>query len=291
MYFVGVDLAWGEINQSGVAVVDADGRLLHVGVAQDDASIQNSLSPYVRDECLVAIDAPLIVKNPTGHRPCEKALNRDFQKFEAGARPAYTGRPEFARGPRGARLADVLALDMDPRSHGSRRAIEVYPHPATVVLFGLDRTLKYKRGAFDGRQRDLLQLMTLIEGLDEATPRLRVNHHVAWVELRNRVTAATRPVQLDGAEDPVDAVVCAYIALYWYQRPEDVTIYGDFTTGYIVTPSLPPELAAPERTPDPDDVDQRLARVTALLEEAQLELAALRALSVTPKRRPGAAGR
>ncbi len=58
--------------------------------------------------------------------------------------------------------------------------------------------------------------MTLIEGLDAATPRLRVNHNVAWVELRKRV-AATRQVQLDTAEDPVDAVLCAYVALYWYQ--------------------------------------------------------------------------
>jgi predicted RNase H-like nuclease len=239
MYFVGVDLAWREINQSGVAVVDADGRLLHVGTAQDDASIEKALSPYIRDECLAAFDAPLIVKNATGHRPCETELNRDFHKFEAGTRPAYTGRPEFARVPRGARLAEALGFDMDPRSQAARRAIEVYPHPATVVLFGLDRTLKYKRGLLDTRRHELLRLMTLIARLDDATPRLRVNHNVAWVELRNRITAATRPVQLDEAEDPVDAVLCAYLALYWYQRPKDVTIYGDFMTGYIITPSLP----------------------------------------------------
>ena len=55
--------------------------------------------------------------------------------------------------------------------------------------------------------------MTLIEGLDNATPRLRVNRSVAWVELRKRVEAATRPVQLDRDEDPVDAVLCAYVAL------------------------------------------------------------------------------
>ncbi|CPA97271.1 RelA/SpoT domain-containing protein [Mycobacterium tuberculosis] len=29
------------------------------------------------------------------------------------------------------------------------------------------------------------------------------------------------------------------MALYAQRRPADVTIYGDFTTGYIVTPSLP----------------------------------------------------
>lgn len=278
MYFIGVDLAWGEINQSGIAVVDAEGRLLHVGTAQDDTSIEDALGPYVSDDCLVAIDAPLIVKNRTGYRPCETALNHDFQRFEAGARPAYTEKPEFSN-PRGARIANALTLDIDPASSATRRAIEVYPHPATIALFGLPKTLKYKRGAFSDRQRELLQLMTLIEGLDKATPRLRVNHNMSWVELRKRVAAATRPAQLDRDEDPVDAVVCAYVALYWYHRPEDVTVYGDFATGYVLTPSLPPDLATrrrPAPQPDSDELRERLAQVAALLDQAQLELAALR---------------
>jgi predicted RNase H-like nuclease len=280
MYFVGLDLAWGEKNHTGTAVIDAGGRLLHIGIAQDDASIEAAVAPYVSDECLVAIDAPLIVYNPSGYRPCESALNRDFQTFDAGARPAYTDKPEF-KNPRGARIATTLCLDMDPGSTARRRAIEVYPHPATVVLFELKKTLKYKRGALQDRQRELLQLMTLIEGLDDATPRLRVNHNVAWVELRRRVAAATRPVQLDRDEDPVDAVVCAYVALYQYHRPEDVTVYGDFATGYIVTPTLPPDLAAGPRPrlaqqPDTDQVLQRLAKVAALLETAQRELTEIR---------------
>ena len=280
MYFIGIDLAWGEINQSGIAVVDADGRLLHVGTAQDDASIEDAVGPYVSDDCLVAIDAPLIVNNPTGYRPCETALNHDFQRFEAGARPAYAEKPEF-NDPRGARIAAALTLDVDPASGATRRAIEVYPHPATIALFGLPKTLKYKRGALEDRRRELLQLMTLIEGLDKASPRLRVNHNVSWVELRKRVAAATRPAQLDRDEDPVDAVVCAYVALYWYHRPDDVTVYGEFANGYILTPTLPPDLAsAPRRQPAPqpdkDELLARLAQVAALLNEAQLQLSAIR---------------
>ncbi|MGZ8803488.1 MAG: bifunctional ribonuclease/(p)ppGpp synthase [Mycobacterium sp.] len=240
MHFVGLDLAWGEKNQTGVAVIDSGGRLLHVGTAQDDESIAAAIAPYVEGDCLVAIDAPLIVRNPTGHRPCEKDLNRDFQRFDAGARPAYTDKPEFKH-PRGARIATALGLDMDPASTSNRRAIEVYPHPASIVLFTLEKTLKYKRGAFDDRRRALLQLMTHIEDLDGATPRLRANRNVAWVELRKRVEAATRPGQLDRDEDPVDAVLCAYIALFWYHQPDEVTIYGDYASGYIVTPSLPAE--------------------------------------------------
>lgn len=281
MHFVGVDLAWGEINQSGVATVDVEGRLLHVGTARDDASIADAVAPYAGDHCWMAIDAPLIVNNPTGYRPCETALNRDFQRFEAGTHPANLKKPEFAHGPRAARLAEALALDIDPASSATRRAIEVYPHPATVALFRLSKSLKYKKGPFADRQRAMLQLMTLIEGLDKATPRLRVNHNVSWVELRKRVAAATRPAQLDRDEDPVDAVLCAYVALYWYHRPDDVTVYGDFATGYIVTPALPPGVAPDSRRrvgsqPDVDDLRERVSHVAGLLAQAQLELSAIR---------------
>ncbi|MED5810815.1 bifunctional ribonuclease/(p)ppGpp synthase [Mycolicibacterium sp. 050232] len=287
MYFVGLDLAWGEKNQTGVAAIDSGGRVLHVGVAQDDDEIAATIEPYVSGDCLVAIDAPLIVNNPTGHRPCERDLNRDFQRFDAGARPAFTERPEFKH-PRGARIAAALGLDMDPSSTSNRRAIEVYPHPASVVLFGLDKTLKYKRGTFGDRQRELLKLMTFIEELDGATPRLRANRNVNWVELRKRIEAATRPGQLDRDEDPVDAMLCAYVALHWYHRPEDVTIYGDFASGYILTPSLPTHrLPRPRPAPvsqaapssavaeyaarRPDLVaatEQYLKLVTSLLDEA-----------------------
>ena len=245
MYFAGVDLAWAGRNPTGVAAVDAGGRLVHVGAVGDDADVLAALSPYVQGHCLVAFDAPLVVTNPTGQRPAEAALNRDFRRFEAGAHPANTAKPEFADGPRAARLARAMGLDMDPRSPAPRRAIEVYPHPATVVLFRLARTLKYKakpgRGV-DQLKSELLLLMDGIEKLAHATVPLHVAGHGDWVRLRKRVTTAQRKSELRRAEDPVDAVVCAYVALYAQRCPADVTIYGDFATGYIVTPSLTADL-------------------------------------------------
>lgn len=166
MYFVGVDLAWAGRNPTGVAAVDADGCLVGVGAARDDASVLAALRPYVVGDCLVAFDAPLVVANRTGQRPAEAALNRDFRQFEAGAYPANTEKPEFADVPRAARLARQLALDMDPLSSATRRAIEVYPHPATVALFRLPRALKYK--AKPGRSVDLLksELLRLMDGVE-----------------------------------------------------------------------------------------------------------------------------
>jgi len=244
VYFAGVDLAWGGRNPTGVAVVDAAGRLVRVCAVRDDAAILAALRPYVRGECLVAFDAPLVVTNRTGQRPAEAALNRDFRRFEAGTHPANTTKPEFADGPRAARLAHALGLDLDPLSSASRRAIEVYPHAATVVLFRLARTLKYK--AKPGRNLDqlkaeLLLLLDCIEGLAHAPVPLDVASHDGWAGLRRQVVTAQRKSELRRAEDPVDAVVCAYVALYSRRRPAGVTIYGDVATGCIVTPSLPPD--------------------------------------------------
>ena len=122
--------------------------------------------------------------------------------------------------------------------------------------------------------------MTFIEGLDDATPRLRPNRSGAWVELRKRVEAATKPAQLDRDEDPVDAVMCAYVALYWYSRPDDVSIYGDADTGYIVTPSLrPDQVPVPRRKvvpPPNDELHERLTRIDTLLAEAQQEVKIIR---------------
>jgi predicted RNase H-like nuclease/ppGpp synthetase/RelA/SpoT-type nucleotidyltranferase len=242
MYFVGVDLAWGEKKPTGVAVLDSEGRLVHLSAETDDPSIVRALTRYVDGACLVALDAPLVVGNATGNRPAEAALNKDFARFDAGAHPTNTAKPEFAQGPRAARLAIELGLDLDPGSSAARRAIEVYPHPATVALFRLGRTLKYKNkpGRSLVQLRDeLLTLTRLLEGLRDAPLPLLLGDDEGWRALVGQVRSAARKSDLRRAEDQVDAVVCAYVALFADRRPDLVTTYGDADTGYILTPTLP----------------------------------------------------
>ena len=253
-YYVGLDLAWGENRPTGVAVLDGAGELLHVSTHGDDAAITSAIAPYVEGECLVAIDAPLIVANATGNRPAEAALNKVFARFDAGAHPANTGKKEFAGTPRGARVAAALGLEIDPSSTARRRAIEVYPHPATVALFGLGRTLKYKNKpgrTLDRLRSELLVLMDHLEGLDVAEVPLRVGDSRAWLSLRALVEAAERKSDLRKVEDQVDAVVCAYVALFSERRPDLTTVYGDGVTGYIVTPTLPEGHEPSRRTAPP----------------------------------------
>lgn len=242
MHYIGLDLAWGERKPTGVAVLNGEGDLLQLSAETDDASILAALAPYRDGACLVAIDAPLVVVNETGNRPAEAALNADFSRFDAGAHPTNTGKPEFADSPRGARVAAALGLDLNPRSRRDRRAIEVYPHPATVVLFGLERTLKYKNKpgrSLPSLREALLTLIRHIEALADSETPMRVRGNPAWDELVAAVETAERKSQLRVAEDQVDAVLCAYIARFVEANPRRTTIYGDPATGCIVTPSLP----------------------------------------------------
>jgi predicted RNase H-like nuclease/ppGpp synthetase/RelA/SpoT-type nucleotidyltranferase len=217
VHFIGIDLAWGDKQPTGLAVVDDEARLLHVSAVRTDDEIAAGLAAYVDGDCLAAIDAPIVVSNATGSRPAEQQLSKDFRRYDAGAHPSNTGKPEFAHGTRAARVAKRLGLDIDPRSGRRRRAIEVYPHPATIVLFGLPKVLRYK--ARPGRDVDLLRselltLMTLVAGV--------VSTDETWAGLR----------------DQVDAVLCAYLAHFVEHRPDLVTRYGDPETGYILTPAL-----------------------------------------------------
>ncbi|SDL09054.1 Predicted nuclease (RNAse H fold) [Nocardioides sp. YR527] len=276
MYFIGVDLAWGVRRPTGLAVLDEEGRLVHVSAAKTDDEIVAALEPYVADDCLVAIDAPLIVTNPTGNRPAEAALNKDFARFDAGAHPANTSKPEFSEQPRGARIAARLGLDLNPRSGRRRRAIEVYPHPATVALFRLGRTLKYKHKSgrdIDQLRAELVVLLGLLEGLASADPPLLLDDP-AWLALRTAAESAVRKSELRVVEDQVDAVLCAYIGLFATRAPDRTTTYGDFATGYIVTPTLPDDLRptprgrAGARIQDPASAVREYAAIQPILQEA-----------------------
>ena len=145
-YFVGVDLAWGERKPTGLAVLDDDGHLVHVSAPPTDEAI---------------------VRGPGAVRRRATAWSPSTRRWwsQRDRQPALRGRAQprlrpvrrrrapvqhrasrsSPTEPRGARLARRARTSTSTRGRGrARRAIEVYPHPATVALFRLGRTLKYK---------------------------------------------------------------------------------------------------------------------------------------------------
>lgn len=194
--YVGVDLAWGLRKPTGVAAVDATGRLLDVGALRTDDEIIDWARPHVEGPCLVAFDAPIVVANPTGRRPGEALLNKKYARSHAGAHPSNLTRPHFRDGTRALRLATALGLDHLGGS-STQQAIEVYPHPAMVVLFGLDRIIRYKQKP--GRdvaslRSALLQVIRHVEELNGADRRRsRAGAGVGSTSPRPRPRPRARP--------------------------------------------------------------------------------------------------
>ncbi len=248
MLFIGLDLAWGQKNTTGGVVIEwsGDGP---AGVADiqealgDDAAILQWLDRWDRGEqgLLVGIDAPLLVPNETGKRSAEAEIGRRFAKFQAGAHPA--NRRLFRGYVRGEDLVGKLAareVEHDPylteaQMPGVRRVMEVFPHPAHVVLFRLARTLKYKAKPgrdYPSRWAAMNEYARLLRGLAQETPALALPKD--WPP---QDVSGTTGQTLKQLEDAMDALTCAYTVLwYWWHGPDGAEVIGDMTGGYIVVP-------------------------------------------------------
>jgi predicted RNase H-like nuclease len=238
--FVGVDLAWGGRNPSGLAALDQAGRVVAEGWATGDGEIAAFVAAHDRDGAVLALDAPLVVTNPAGtRRACEAELQRRYGRMGAGPYPSNLGilggrvraMDIVRRSPR-----PYLTVPRDPGRATGWWAIEVFPHPAIVELGGLARALRYKKGPPEARRAGLRALALVLAGLAAADPPLRLEterplaHELAALDHR-------RGRALKAVEDLADAHVCAYVALWWWWHgPAATLVAGDDATGAIVVP-------------------------------------------------------
>ncbi len=240
--FIGLDLAWSPRNNSAAVVLEAQNDsarwIAHCERLGDNEEVLAFVRKAAgRGPALVAIDAPLIVPNEEGARPVDRQITRLFGRYHAGCYPANRSRGCM----RGEDLVDGLTRDsfvQDPYVRlqaATRTVFEVYPHPAMIVLFDLERTLKYKprrKRTMDFRRSELARLQHYLIGLQHGTPAMSSPPAVA-----DRDPSALRGAAFKRCEDLLDAATCAYIAYYaWYWGPTGYQVYGDTTQGYILVP-------------------------------------------------------
>lgn len=248
--FIGLDLAWSPRNRSGAAAIEGDeagGTLVDVALLGDDADVLAYIDRHAgAGPAVVAVDAPLRVPNTAGRRPAEAAISAAFRRYEAGAHPANRRRLAFDGEVRGEALVQALAAHGFAHTAGieagvrDRRVVEVFPHPAMVAIFGLDRTLKYKarpNRSHGARLSEWRRYQALLRGLTAADPPLHGHQPLLDID-----PAALRPARLKDYEDQVDALMCAYIGLYaarW--GASRCRVFGTLDEGSIFTP-VPAEM-------------------------------------------------
>jgi predicted RNase H-like nuclease len=248
-HFIGIDLAWSGHKPTGIAalrwqqgVATLVTPLLEKAPRSDDDIVDYVGKVAGQENVIVAVDAPLVVPNETGQRWVDNAIGKAFGKFDAAAHSA--NRERLAAYNNGVVRGEILVtrfaelgIHHNPvfqPQQPARQVFEVYPHPAMVVLFGLDKTLKYKH---KGKKRPFEERMEAFRVYQRHLDALK--HSIPPAVLDETLLSEDRLVQrgLKNYEDQLDAAFCAYIALYyWWWGAERCHIFGNLERGYIVSP-------------------------------------------------------
>jgi predicted RNase H-like nuclease len=236
---LGIDLAWSAKNPTGMALA----RVAPEGVIIEESGCVRTDDEIVRwadkakGPLTIAIDAPTVVPNETGMRPCERQLQELFGRHHAGPYPGNRQLLGKSNGgvPRGEvisrRFQQLGAKEWLPTpGHDGVSMFEVFPAPALVRLFELEKALVYKKKSKRSWETCRAGLSSYLTNL----PRL----------VSPSITMAT-PLVVNGQhgkafkhiEDQVDAVTCAYLAaLAWLHGEGRLEMIGSLTQGYVVLP-------------------------------------------------------
>lgn len=245
--FIGIDLAWqSDKNHSGIAVLRGDSNGAALFSYSTDIVTLLDVVDYVlahaTPNTVVAIDAPLIIKNMKGQRPCENLVGKKFGRYHASAHTSNLALYPNAGSLQVAQLLERGGFSHTPnptidRYKEGRWFFEVYPHPAQVVLFGLERIIKYKKGRVADKRAGLEKLCYHIRTkFVQGKPSIQPNEQ--FEELLKEDLDRLKGKALKHYEDTLDALVCAYLALYyWSWGAEKAEMIGNLETGYIINPT------------------------------------------------------
>ncbi|MGB3137250.1 MAG: DUF429 domain-containing protein [Nodosilinea sp.] len=237
--FLGVDLGW-QSGPTGLCCLhwqDHTLRLVALDRLQTVAEILGWISCWAEGStsAVVAVDAPTLIPNETGMRLPDRLAHKYFGRYDAGCYPANRGRP-FAEKLVAFGLAlESLGFQHAPLSSArpcGRFQIEVFPHPATIHLFGLSRILKYKKGTLSQRRPELEKLRQYqLLVMPTLEPALELKES-------NLPPIPTTGKAMKAVEDQLDSLTCAYTAAHWwYWGTERNWVLGDVAEGYIVVPA------------------------------------------------------
>lgn len=230
MIFLGVDAAWGGINETGVVALDATGVVLDAGWAIGLSRTVAWISEHTEADTLVFIDAPLIVTNKSGQRRCEKHVGQRYGRWKVSANSTNLSSPRLG----GVALRKALEEGgfryddgIDGPAESGRAVSECFPYTTIVGYepFGYDERPQYKRApkGMDAaefrpkRARACDGLIGRVAGLSHADPPLDLRSHGATRRLLQEPSPIDRR-SYKHREDLLDAALCAWTASLWHRH-------------------------------------------------------------------------
>jgi len=243
--FIGVDLAWSCDNRNSgmVALTDTPEGASLTAIeyhAFGLKSVVEFIAAHRGNRTIVAIGAPLVVRVKRGQRPCETELSKRFVFHDASAYSSNLGNLGGRTGPKLVRSLEKLGFRIclppsNPKAAGSQSLIEVYPLAAQVTLLDLENAFKYKKVTTPLQREGLTGLRDAIR--EHLVGRGRLLSEPQLIELLEIDIDELKGRRLNGYEDTLDALLCAYTA-YMLDRSgwNAVDVFGDQMNGAIVIP-------------------------------------------------------
>ena len=239
--FIGVALAWREgdgvrsANETGLVVLDQGGRVLDAGwtrgIGETVAWIRSRAGA---ESALLLVDAPLVVSNPTGQRPCETQVGQRYGRWKVSANTTNTRSRRLG----GVALRKSLEAERWHYSDGFQGPpkgghflSECYPYTtlvgATELGYDVERP-RYKRkprivtsAQFRPMRAAICdQLIARLLQLENADPPLLLCSH----PVTRRLVAELSPTtdrEYKHREDLIDALLCAWTAALWVRHGLD----------------------------------------------------------------------
>ncbi|WEO76260.1 DUF429 domain-containing protein [Cryobacterium sp. SO2] len=235
--FLGVDLAWAEgtaakpANESGLACIDETGQVIDAGWARGIDDVVDWIQSLVEPGAVLAIDAPLVVNNPTGMRVCERETGSRYGRWHVSANASNQALPRLGGVSLRRRLEErgwTYTDGLDPVEPGAASFFECYPYTTLVgaAEFGYDdKRPRYKRMGsalpiVDRRAARAVVCDDLIERmwrLTDAAPPLDLSTHEATDTLVTEPTPLT-DTAYKHREDLIDALLSAWTASLWHRH-------------------------------------------------------------------------
>jgi predicted RNase H-like nuclease len=228
--FIGVDAAWGDVNETGIVALEPTGHVRDAGWAVGVDAAVAWICAHTEPDTLVFIDAPLVVTNPTGQRLCETHVGQRYWRWSVSANSTNTASRRLG----GVALLKALenkgfsyddGIDGPPRF--GRLVSECYPYTTIVGYgpFGYDVRPLYKRKPKSMRTAEFRtvraaacdELIQRVAALPHVDPPLDLRSHDTTRKLLQE-RSPLESAAYKHREDLLDAALCAWTSSLWHRH-------------------------------------------------------------------------